>query len=280
MTLKPCKDCGLRPKAMGRTRCYPCYRKARQLPRYEPSKAVRTLYLDIETAPNLGFVWGQWQQNLTLPQLTDFSELLCFAAKWAGEDEPMMFFRGPDMILQAWKLLNEADVVVHFYGSKFDIPHLNREFLQAGLGPAKPFKQIDLKLEAAKHFKFTSNKLAHISQAVGLDGKIENSGWELWIQCLLGVEEAWAEMQAYNEQDVVLLEELHQILLPWLSSQPNAFLYGGEDGTCPKCEGDLDIDGFYRTKLSLFQQWKCEACGSRFRESKRLMGAGLQDSIL
>lgn len=280
MTLKPCKDCGIRPKAMGRTRCYPCYRKARQLPRYAPSTALKTLYLDIETSPNLGFVWGQWQQNLTLDQLTDFAEMLCFSAKWAGEDEPVQFFRGPEMVLAAHRLLSEADVVVHFYGSKFDIPHLNREFLQAGLGPANPFKQVDLKLEVAKHFKFTSNKLQHVAEALGLGGKEDNSGWKTWIQCMLGVEEAWTEMRTYNERDVTLLEELHQILLPWLSTQPNAFLYGSDGDGCTKCDGDLETDGYYRTKLSVFQQYKCLACGHRMRDSKRLFGTHIQDAVL
>lgn len=279
MKLQACKDCSIRPKAPGRSRCYPCYRQHRALPRHQPSGSLRTLYLDIETCPNLGVVWGQWQQNLTLDQLIDYSEMMCFAAKWADSEE-VMFFRGKSMVDDAHRLLSEADVVVHFYGSKFDIPHLNREFLQAGLGPARPFKQIDLKIEVAKHFKFTSNKLQHVAEALGLGGKENNSGWETWIQCMLGVEGAWAEMQKYNERDVTLLEELHQILLPWLSSQPNAFLYGADDGTCPKCEGDLSADGLYRTKMSVFQLWKCDNCGGQFRESKRLAGASLQGAVL
>lgn len=276
--MKACKDCGVRPKAQGRSRCYSCYRKSRALPTFTPAVEVKTLYIDIETAPNMGVVWGQWQQNLTLPQLTDFTEVLCFAYKWAHEDE-VKFVR-KDIALNAWRLFNEADVVVHFYGSKFDVPHLNREFLQTGLGPPRPYKQIDLKIEAAKRFKFTSNKLQHISQAVGLGGKIDNSGWELWIRCLLGVEESWAEMEEYNRQDVVLLEELHHILLPWLSNQPNAYLYGAEDGVCPKCTGELDFNGFYYTKLSCYMQHTCLNCGSHFRDSKRVMGASLQDAVL
>lgn len=279
-SFKPCKDCGLRPKAQGRSRCYPCYRKSRQLSRFIPAPEVRTLYIDIETAPNMGYVWGQWQQNLTLPQLVDFTEVLCFAAKWAGEDEPMMFFKGKDMIFNAWKLLNEADCVVHFYGSKFDVPHLNREFLQAGVGPPSPYKQIDLKLAVAKRFKFTSNKLQHIAQALGLDGKIANSGWDLWVQVMAGVESAWAEMEEYNRQDVVLLEELHQILLPWLPDHPHAYLYGGDEDGCPRCGADLAPNGYATTKMSKFYQYTCLGCGSHFRDSKRIMGVSIQDSVL
>lgn len=280
ITMRPCKDCGVRPKAQGRSRCYPCYRKSRQLTQHPIATQPRTLYIDIETAPNMGLVWGQWQQNLTLPQIVDFTEVICFAYKWAG-DEETTFVRGKDMIFKAWKLLNEADVVVHFYGSKFDVPHFNREFAQLGLGPPRPFKQVDLKLACAKRFKFTSNKLAHISQAFGLEGKIDNSGWELWIRCLLGVEESWAEMEEYNRQDVVLLEELHHILLPWLSDHVHGYLYGSPDDKCPACGvGELEDAGYARTKLSLYQQYTCTCCGKHFRDSKRLMGVDIQDSVL
>jgi len=279
-SFKPCKDCGLRPKAQGRSRCYPCYRKNLALPRFTPDTSVNTLYIDIETAPNMGYVWGQWQQNLTLPQLVDFTEVICFAYMWDGDSEPT-FVKGPDMILTAWELLNKADVVVHCYGSKFDVPHLNREFLQKGFGPPSPYKQIDLKLACAKRFKFTSNKLAHISQALGLDGKIENSGWDLWVQVMAGNHEAWAEMEAYNKQDVVLLEELHHILLPWLPDHPHAYLYGGMDEGCPRCDdGYLLPNGYAYTKLSRYQQYTCQGCGSHFRDSRRIDGVRIQDSVL
>ena len=275
---KPCKDCLLRPKAPGRSRCYPCYRKTRGITQHEPTRKARTLYIDIETFPNLGYVWGQWQQNLSLPQIVDFVEVACFGYKWAGDDE--VTFVRENLVQVAWDLLNEADVVVHFYGSKFDIPHLNREFLQANLGPPSPYKQIDLKLAVAKRFKFTSNKLQHVSEAVGLAGKVSNEGWELWIKCMAGDAQAWADMEEYNLQDVVLLEELHNILLPWLPDAPHAYLYGGEEGSCPRCEGDLEPAGLARTKLSAFYQYKCLACGSFFRDSKRVMGVDIQDSVL
>lgn len=277
--VKPCKDCGLRPKAQGRSRCYPCYRKNIQLSRFIPAPEVKTLYIDIETIPNMGYVWGQWQQNLTLPQLVDFTEVVCFAYKWA-HDDVVEFVKGKDLVFKAWKLLNEADVVVHFYGSKFDIPHFNREFAQLNLGPPSPFKQIDLKLACAKRFKFTSNKLQHISQAFGLGGKVDNSGWDLWVQIMCNVPAAWEEMEVYNRQDVVLLEELHQILLPWLPDHPHSWLYGADTDGCPRCGSELSRAGYAYTKLSKYRQYKCDGCGSFFRDSKRMYGVTVQDSVL
>ena len=43
---------------------------------------MKTLTLDIETAPQVAHVWGLWQQNVGLPQLLESGYVMCFAAKW------------------------------------------------------------------------------------------------------------------------------------------------------------------------------------------------------
>ena len=50
---------------------------------------MKTLLLDIETAPNLAYVWGIWEQNISTGQIVDSSYILCWAAKWLGEKEVM-----------------------------------------------------------------------------------------------------------------------------------------------------------------------------------------------
>ncbi len=47
-----------------------------------PTKS-RIVFIDIETAPSLGWVWGKWEQNVI-----DFKAdwyMLSFAWKWLGE---------------------------------------------------------------------------------------------------------------------------------------------------------------------------------------------------
>ena len=44
------------------------------------------------------------------------------------------------MIKGIHKLLDECDAVIHYNGSKFDIPTLNKEFLLHGLHPPAPYK--------------------------------------------------------------------------------------------------------------------------------------------
>jgi len=47
--------------------------------------APRILVLDIETSPNLAWVWGMWDQNVGINQLVESQTVLCFAARWLGE---------------------------------------------------------------------------------------------------------------------------------------------------------------------------------------------------
>lgn len=181
---------------------------------------AKILLLDIETSPNTAHVWGIWQQNIGLNQLLESSYTMCYSAKWLGEDE--IFFDSvfesdsQAMLVGIHELIDQADAVVHYNGSKFDMPTLNKEFLLAGLTPPSPVKQIDLLQVAKKQFRFVSNKLDYVSQALGLGKKTEHMGHELWIQCMANNPEAWKLMEEYNKNDVILLEKVYYKFRPWI----------------------------------------------------------------
>lgn len=227
--------------------------------------------IDIETSPNLAYVWGLWDQNVSLNHLVESGEILCWAAKWIGEDE--VFFHSMQsgskkkMIRAAWKLLDEADVVLHFNGKRFDIPWLNREFVQMGLMPPSPYKQIDLLSTCRQQFKFPSNKLEYITKKLGLLGKVKHEGFDLWIKCMARDPEAWGRMEEYNVRDVIELEELYVLLKPWIKSHPSYGAYYGDD-VCPKCGGsDLRPRGWAYTSQSRYRRLKCHDCGTWTRST-------------
>jgi len=128
---------------------------------------LKILLLDIETAPNVAHVWGMWQQNVGLPQLIDSGYVLCWAAKWLGDSDVMfgsVVKDGPKrMLKRIHKLLGESDAVIHYNGTKFDIPTLNKEFLLHGIEPPAPYQQIDLLRTARSKFRFASNKLDYVA---------------------------------------------------------------------------------------------------------------------
>src|SRR5207253_3872004 len=100
------------------------------------------------------------------------------------------------MIKEIWKLIDEADAVVHYNGQKFDIPHINTEFIRQGLGPPSPFHHIDLCKIVKKTFLFPSAKLKYVAKELGLPGKVEHDGFPLWVRCIEGDKKAWARMRA------------------------------------------------------------------------------------
>lgn len=237
---------------------------------------MKILFLDIEITPNLAHVWGLWQQNVGLPQIITPSEMMCWVAKWKDDDELLFssyhIHTKKGMVAKMWKLLNEADVVCHYNGRRFDVPHLNREFLEHGMLPPSPFKQIDLLETAKRQFKFPSNKLDYVSQRLGLGKKTSHEGHELWIKCMAQDPEAWGRMEEYNKQDVLLLEKLYYKLLPWIVRHPNVNLYEDlPDGVCIKCKStEVVREGYAYTADSKFQQYRCKDCGSWFRGRKNL----------
>lgn len=232
---------------------------------------MKILFLDIETSPNLAHVWGLWQQNVGLNQLMDVTEVLCWAAKWNNSDD-MIFdsvyiSEKASMIKRMWYLLDEADIVVHYNGIRFDIPHLNREFLELGITPPSSYKQVDLLQTTKRQFKFPSNKLDYVSQVLGIGKKTSHVGHQLWVKCMANDPAAWEIMETYNKQDVVLLEELYVKLLPWIKGHPNVALYNDPDTLqCTRCGSDkYTKQGFAYTGVSKFQQYKCKECGAWFR---------------
>lgn len=227
---------------------------------------MRILLLDIETSPNVAHVWGLWMQNVSLNQIMESSYTLCYAAKWYGEKK--IYFdsvhktSSKTMLKRVRKLLDEADVVVHYNGTKFDIPTLQKEFILHGLTPPSPYKQIDLLRVARSQFRFPSNKLQYVASVLGLGSKVEHMGHQLWVRCMNNDPDAWKKMETYNIGDVKLLEKVYNAVLPWIPNHPNIHLYNGTSG-CPKC-GSTKIQsrGKQVNKLKVYKRYLCTGCGS------------------
>jgi hypothetical protein len=237
---------------------------------------MKILLLDIETAPNTAHVWGLWDQRIGLNQLLESSYVLCFAAKWYSEDGVLfdkISGKNPiRMLKKVHKLLDQADVVVHYNGTKFDIPTLNKEFILHGMVPPAPFKQIDLLRVSRSRFKFPSNRLDYVANALGLGTKHKHEGHEMWIKCMAGDPTAWQDMEKYNRQDVVLLEKVYDKLKPWIKGHANHSLYEAAL-VCPNCAStQIGKRGFHYTATSKYQRFNCRGCGNWFRSGRSLAG--------
>lgn len=226
---------------------------------------MKILLLDIETSPNLAYVWGIWEQNIRLDQMVTSSTTMCWAAKWHGEKQVMFdsIHKSSEkkMLKGVHKLLDEADAVVHYNGKKFDIPTLNKEFLLNGLSPPAPYKQIDMLQVARGAFRFQSNKLDYVAQQLGLGQKTAHEGFQLWVDCMAKDAGAWKRMEKYNKNDVVLLEKVYNTMLPWIKNHPNKNLYDGTEA-CHRCGSKaLQRRGVARTIGVTYQRYQCNSCG-------------------
>lgn len=245
---------------------------------------MKMLFIDIETCPNLAEVWGLWKQDIHIHQLKESARMICFSAKFQGQKKVHFYSEHhhgrEEMLLKAWELISETDVLVHYNGNKFDIPFLNKEFLIAGMLPPRPSKQLDLYRVAKKHFKLPSYKLDYITSILNLEGKKKHSEgyYSLWAECSLGKKKAWKEMREYNINDVIILENLYYRILPWITNHPNHGIYSG-DKVCPNCGHDILFpSGFTYTNTRTYPQFECQKCGTWIRGSKSISGSEVQQT--
>ena len=246
---------------------------------------MKILLLDIETSPNTAHVWGLWNQNVSLNQLMESSYVMCWAAKWLGKKEilfdSIMENTHKNMIKRIHRLLNECDAVIHYNGSKFDIPTLNKEFILHGMNPPSPYKEIDLLKTSRSRFKFPSNKLDYVAQALGVGKKVHHEGHELWLKCMAKDLSAWKTMKKYNKNDVVILEKVYNKMLGWIKTHPNHNHYTS-DQVCPSCGSkDLHKRGTCCNIKSVFQRYQCQSCGkwSRSNKASQVKNSGSNISI-
>lgn len=239
---------------------------------------MNILLLDIETAPNLAYVWGLFNQNIGINQIANSGYVLCWSAKWLGQDKihfsSVKKHSTESMLDRIHRMMDVADSIITYNGKKFDIPTLYKEFIIHGMTPPAPSKQIDLYQNCKKTFRFPSNKLDYIAQTLGLGEKVRHEGHELWVKCMAGESAAWKRMEEYNKQDVVLLEKLYQKMLPWIDNHPNRGAF--EDiACCPNCGGEqFQQRGHAVTASYKYPRYQCQDCGKWFRGNKTVSVRG------
>jgi hypothetical protein len=236
---------------------------------------MKILFLDLETSPNLAYVWGLWNQNISIGQMVSSTEVICFGARWNDSDKVIFrstFHHGKEEMLEEMhRLLDKADVVIGWNSASFDTKHMMREFLQAGMNPPSPYKDLDLMRVVKSQFRMPSNKLDYVSKLLDVGQKVKHSGFDLWVDCMAGKKKAWVEMKEYQIQDVNLLVDLYEKLKPWIKNGPNVALHDGIDGGCRNCGSvNLQRRGIAKTNTSTYQRFQCQDCGSWNRGTAKL----------
>ena len=240
-------------------------------------EGVKILIFDIETAPLLGYVWGTFKQHISPSQLlTKMHYMLTWVAKWSGSEKLISAKMTVEEIddeddsrisQQLRDLFDEADIVIGHNIDKFDIPIVNTRCLIAGIKPPSPYQTVDTFKVSKKSFRFPNNKLQTIANAKGMDGK-SKTDFDMWKDCLIGSNDnrkkAIDAMLKYNQQDVVVQEEVYLWMRPWIKSHPNVALYVEDtEMRCTNCGSDnLSDDKEYTTGVNKFKTYRCNCCGA------------------
>lgn len=235
-------------------------------------RQLKVLLFDIESSPNIAYIWGKYEQN-ALGDFIKERQIISVAWKWLGEEKvhilalPMLksYKKHPDdnkeLIIQLHKVISRADVVVAHNVDGFDAKMSNTDFIVNGLNPTPPHKTVDTLKVARSKFSFNSNKLDDLGARLGLGRKVKHSGFDLWAGCMHGDPKSWAKMMKYNIGDVVLLEKIYLKLRPWMTNHPDMNMSDGHIG-CPSCRSiHLEHRGWNMNKQGKTPRLQCRDCG-------------------
>jgi hypothetical protein len=221
----------------------------------------RILSLDVENSPHLVYSYDLWGANISPDKIVEPARLLCWAGKWYGKSSVIFASEYHDgvesMLDQLWQVLDEADIIVTYNGVRHDLPIILRTLLENGYPPPSPWHDIDLYQVVKRRYKFASNRLGYVTQALGLETKLETGVAQLWKKVLDEDDKAWSAFRRYNKQDTIVTELLFRALLP-IIKMPHLGLWSGDMSSCPRC-GSMELTpaGIVTTKTSAYMKCVC-----------------------
>lgn len=238
----------------------------------DKKKEVKILFFDVETSPNLSWIWGHYEQNA----IKHKQKRKIIAVSWKWHKKKMVHSMCiPDfygyhngiknnerLIRKLHSLFCSADVLVGQNSDNFDIKMANAEFIKFGLNPPPPYKTIDTLKIAKRNFRFNSNKLDDLGDELGVGRKLKHTGFDMWEDCMAGKKDAWDLMIKYNKQDVVLLEKVYLKFRAWVKNHPNMNAFDARP-LCTTCRSNAIMRrGWVFSKAGNRQRYQCQDCGN------------------
>lgn len=269
---------------IGRTSVLQFLRKQEVKEESPETSFPKVLFIDVELKPFLFQGWAMFDQNFGLEQIQEDWSILSYSAKWLHSNEVIYSDvtekTEDDLLHELHSLLNEANFIVGHNAKRFDLPKIRARMIARGLPPHSPVRVIDTLHIARQEFKFSSNKLAYLTQLLCKNhvkgGHEKFSGHKLWKEFLKGNTEAITAMREYNMLDVTSLEELYFILAPWSSKLPLFEVY---------FDTEVDMsnwvrEGYCYTNFGKYEQYKNVQTGQYRRGKKNLLSKEKRSELL
>ena len=234
------------------------------------SKA-KILYLDIETSPNIGWFWSaSFKTSISTDQIIHERKIIMVSYKWKGQKKVHRLDWGLNkqcdkaLLKKLSKVINEADLVVGHNGDRFDLKWINTRLVYHKLPPLYRVNSEDTLKMAKRHFLFNSNRLDYIGQYLNTGRKVETGGIKLWMDVIFQKSKtAMAKMGKYCDQDVVLLEKVHDELSKFTERSYSVHA-NGDINTCLNCGSDhLHANRSYKLRSGAEKKvLTCQSCGA------------------
>ncbi len=245
-------------------------------------KKPKILYFDIETSLAKSYHFNYWKTNIGVKQMIEPSHMLSHAWCWGEDGEVFSSILTPKealtkdderIVLEAWSLFDQADIIVAHNGKRFDVNKCNGYFLKYGLPKPSPFKVIDTLEIAKKNFNLPFKSLEYLAKFLDVELKLDAGGIETWIGCERGDQEALDTMVEYNRGDIITLREIHKRLKGWDNNGVNIALYNdNHNAVCTHCGSDnvsVLSDKFAYTPNRKYQVYRCNGCGAVLRSNRK-----------
>ena len=170
----------------------------------------------------------------------------------------------------AYEILKDADAVVTHNGKRFDWKFLNARLVYHGLPTLPKMPHVDTCLVSRTKLFLASNRLNDLAKFLGVEEKMENGGWDLWVKVLARQKTAMQTMAQYCKQDVEVLEQCFLRIRGLCDELPNFNLFSGDSMCCPKCGGHrIKKHGWKYNRTQKYQRYICMPCGATFRSNAK-----------
>jgi DNA polymerase elongation subunit (family B) len=248
----------------------------------------RIILWDLETLPDLREVMKVIPNLGEYPGLTlkaSINSIICFGYKIVGDKQAKCLNAwdyanwkrdvndDSKLVKDIYDILIDADVVVTHNGKRFDWKFLQTRLMKHNLPPLPRILHIDTCAESKKNLFMFNNRLNTLAKFLTSEEKLENGGWQLWVDVVQRKPAAMKLMTQYCKQDVETLHAVFKRMLPMVNGMPNYNTFKEiEQDVCANC-GSTRVQkmGFRTTKTAIFQRLRCLDCGttmSKASESK------------
>ena len=214
------------------------------------SKTLKIMTYDIETSQVVAHLWGTGKQFVAHDRIKTEQQILSVAWKWLGDDTvhslkwSMKKRNDKKLVADFLKEYNSADMVIGWNNNSYDNKLIHARAMKYNFDVNTLVKSYDVMRQAKKVFKLASFSMAYVSRYLGMSGKLNYSGGlAMWEAIQFGTKkdakDAMKVMIAYNEQDVILTEDIYLRLRKYLGSVIHTGVIQGKSKmTCPNCGGD------------------------------------------